>query len=153
MRIAAAEGAGLGVGGMLTIFPDVGVLSGITLRMIQKLSLTYGFEYATEEEIAELWIAVASAAGVDIAKEFIEKEVIGRFVPRIIERIAAKMSCEVVEKWSARLIPVVSGALGGALNYYFVREWGRRARRHFRKKHQQIRSQMARVAAQHGAGA
>jgi len=46
----------------------------------------------------------------------------------------------------------VSGALGGALNYYFVREWGRRAGRHFREKHQQVRSQMARVAAQNGVG-
>jgi len=102
--------------------------------------------------VAGLWIAAASAAGVDLGRELIEKEAIERFVPRIVERIAAKMSCEVVEKWSARLIPVVSGALGGALNYYFVREWGRRAGRHFREKHQQVRSQMARVAAQNGVG-
>lgn len=135
MKLAAAEGAGLGVGGVLTLFPDIGFLSVITFRMIQKLSLVYGFEYSTEEEIAELWLAVASAAGVDIAKEFLEKEVIERFVPRVIERIAVKAGAEVAEKWGARLVPVASSIAGGALNYYFVRGWGRRAKQHFREKH------------------
>src|SRR5690242_8845891 len=57
MRIAAAEGAGLGMGGLLTMLPDLGILAGITMRMIQKLSLVYGFAYTTEQEEAELWIA------------------------------------------------------------------------------------------------
>ena len=43
MRIDAAEGAGLSMGGMLTIIPDLGILAAITIRMIQKLSLIYGF--------------------------------------------------------------------------------------------------------------
>ncbi len=137
MRLAAAEGAGLGLGGMLTLVPDVGVLTGIAVRMIQRLSLIYGFEYSTEEEVAELWIAAASAAGVDIGKELLEKEVVERFVPRVIQRMAIKAGSEVAEKWLARLVPILSSALGGALNYYFMRGWGRRAKRHFREKHQQ----------------
>ena len=64
MKLAAAEGAGFGLGGILTIVPDLSILAGITLRTIQKLSLIYGFEYNTDEETAELWIAAASAAGV-----------------------------------------------------------------------------------------
>ena len=48
------------------------------MRTIQKLSLIYGFEFNTEEEIAELWIAAASAAGVDISRELLEKEVVNR---------------------------------------------------------------------------
>lgn len=59
MRIAAAEGAGLGMGGMLTIIPDLGILAAITVRMIQKLSLIYGFPYNTDQEEAELWVAAA----------------------------------------------------------------------------------------------
>ena len=62
MKIAAVEGAGFGLGGMLTIVPDLGILSAITMRTIQKLSLVYGFEFNTDDEIAELWIAAASAA-------------------------------------------------------------------------------------------
>ncbi len=135
MKLAAAEGAGFGIGGLVTIVPDFGVLSAITLRMMQKLSLIYGFAYSTDAEVAELWIATASAAGVDVGKDFLEKEVIERFVPRIIRRIAANAGTEVAEKWSGRLVPVLSSAIGGALNYYFVREWGHRAKVHFRERH------------------
>jgi hypothetical protein len=124
---------------MLTLIPDLGLLSAITVRTIQKLSLVYGFEYNTEDEMADLWIAAASAAGVDISRELLEKEVINRFIPRVIQRIAAQASGEVVEKWAGRLIPVASSLIGAGLNYYFVRTWGQRAATHFREKHLQVR--------------
>ena len=143
MKIAAAEGAGFGLGGILTIVPDLGILSAITMRTIQKLSLVYGFEMNTDDEIAELWIAAASAAGVDISRELLEKEVVNRFVPKVIQRIAAQASAEVVEKWAGRLIPIASSAIGGALNYYFVRAWGQRALAHFRSKHLETRKRLA----------
>ena len=143
MKVAAAEGAGFGLGGLITIVPDLGILSAVTLRTIQKLSLIYGFEFNTEEESAELWIAAASAAGVDISRELLEREVISRFVPRVIQRIAAQASAEVVEKWSGRLIPLASSLIGAGLNYYFVRAWGDRARAHFRKRHLEMRERMS----------
>jgi uncharacterized protein (DUF697 family) len=154
MKVAAAEGAGLGLGGIATIVPDLGILSAITMRTIQKLSLVYGFEFNTEEEMADLWIAAASAAGVDISRELLEKEVINRFVPRVIQRIAAKASGEVVEKWAGRLIPLASSLIGAVLNFYFVRAWGERAMAHFRQKHLQVRTRKLaeQVEIQLGAG-
>jgi len=139
MKLAAAEGAGFGLGGLITIFPDLGILSAITMRTIQKLSLLYGFQFNTDDEIAELWIAAASAAGVDISRELIEKEVVNRFVPKVIQRIAARASTEVVEKWAGRVIPLASSAIGAALNYWFVRAWGERAKAHFRQRHLLLR--------------
>ena len=141
MKIAAIEGAGFGLGGIVTILPDFSILAAITSRTIQKLSLLYGFEYNTDDEIAELWMAAASAAGVDLGREFVEKNVVNRLVPKIIQRIAAKASTEFVEKWAGRLIPVVSSLIGGTLNYYFVRGWGERAHKHFREKHLARRQQ------------
>lgn len=143
MKLAAAEGAGFGLGGIITIMPDLGILSAITMRTIQKLSLIYGFEMNTDEEIAELWIAAASAAGVDISRELLEKEVVNRFVPKVIQRIAARASAEVVEKWAGRLIPITSSAIGCVLNYYFVRTWSQRALAHFRKRHMEMRARIA----------
>lgn len=142
MKLAALEGAGLGIGGMITLLPDMGILSAITLRTVQKLSLIYGFPYNTESETAELWIAMASAAGVDISRELLEKEVVQRFVPKVIQRIAARASAEVVEKWAGRLIPVVSSAIGATLNYYFIRGWSERAVKHFRNKHLMVRARV-----------
>jgi EcsC protein family len=143
MKVAAVEGAGFGLGGLMTIVPDLGILSAITMRTIQKLSLLYGFEFNTDDEMAELWIAAASAAGVDISRELIEKEVVNKFVPRVIQRIAAKAGAEVVEKWAGRMVPLVSSAIGAGLNYWFVRAWGQRARAHFRQRHLLQRERMA----------
>ena len=139
MKMAAFEGAGFGLGGLITIVPDLGILSAITMRTIQKLSLLYGFEFNTDDEIAELWMAAASAAGVDISRDLLEKEVVNKFVPRVIQRIAAQASAEVVEKWAGRVIPLVSSALGAGLNYWFVRAWGERAKLHFRDRHLLVR--------------
>ncbi len=141
MKMAAAEGAGLGLGGIMTMVPDLGILAGITMRTVQKLSLIYGFEFNTDEEVAELWVAAASAAGVDIGRELAEKQMVNRFVPRVIQAIAVQASKEVVEKWAGRLVPVFSSVIGGALNYYFVSAWSRRAMRHFREKHVRVRSE------------
>ncbi|MCU1300122.1 MAG: hypothetical protein JWQ87_406 [Candidatus Sulfotelmatobacter sp.] len=141
MKLAAVEGAGFGLGGLITIVPDLGLLSAITMRTIQKLSLVYGFQFNTDDEIAELWIAAASAAGVDITRDLLEKEVVNKFVPRVIRRIAARASTEVVEKWAGRMIPLLSSALGAGLNYWFVRAWGERAKAHFRQRHLQLRQQ------------
>jgi hypothetical protein len=106
------------------------------------LSLLYGFEYNTDQEMSELWIAAASAAGVDLGREFLEKNVVNRMVPAIIQRIAAKASVELVEKWAGRLIPIVSSLIGATLNYYFVRGWGDRAHAHFRQKHLEARKRL-----------
>src|SRR3974377_200956 len=109
MRLGAAEGSGIGMGGLFTGIPVLGFLAAITMRMIQKLSLIYGFPYTTEQEQADLWVAAASAAGVDITRDLVEKQVISKFVPRVISAIATQASKEIVEKWAGRLIPVVSG--------------------------------------------
>jgi hypothetical protein len=143
-RMAAMEGAGLGVGGFLTIVPDMGILSAITLRLLQKLSLLYGFPYSTDEETVELWMAAASAAGLDLGRDFVEKQAVERLVPRIIDRMAVKLGAEAAEKWAGRIIPVLSAGAAGALNYYFVRAWGRRAQKHFRARHLSVLAQNAR---------
>jgi EcsC protein family len=150
MKLAAVEGAGFGLGGLITIVPDLGILSAITMRTIQKLSLIYGFEFNTDDEIAELWMAAASAAGVDISRELIEKEVVNKFVPGVIQRIAAKASAEVVEKWAGRVIPLASSAIGAGLNYWFVRAWGERAKHHFRQRHLLLRERAQQSRIEHG---
>jgi len=71
---------------------------------------------------------------VDISRELLEKEVVSRFVPRVIQRIAGSGAAL---RWlrngreGLSRLPVQSSAPG--LNYYFVRAWGERARSHFRQ--------------------
>jgi hypothetical protein len=139
--VGAFEGMGFGLGGALTIVPDLGVLATITIRLLQKLSLLYGFNYQTEDEEIELWLAAATAAGLDLGREFVEKQAIERIVPRIIDRVAVKVGAEMAEEWVGRFVPVVSAGIAGTLNYYFVRTWGRRAQKHFEERHCSVRNQ------------
>ena len=133
-RFALLEGAGFGLGGMITLVPDMSLLTAITLRLIQRLCLLYGFE-AKQDERLELWLAAAGAAGIDYGKDFAEKQLFERAGPAIAKRLAAKLGAESAEKWAARLIPLASSAIGGALNFAFVRSWGRRVKRNLRAKH------------------
>lgn len=142
-KFAAVEGAGLGLGGIFTILPDLGILAGITIRTIQKLSLLYGFQFNTDDEQSELWVAAATAAGVDVGRELVERQVVRRFVPRVINAIAAQAGKEVAEKIAGRIVPILSSAVGATLNYYFIRAWGERAMLHFRARHIAARHQRA----------
>src|SRR5437773_1664103 len=120
-RLALAEGAGFGLGGMITLVPDAGLLTIITLRLIQRLTLLYGFEAQGDDERRELWFAAAAATGIDFGKDLAEKQVIEKVAPRIAERLALKFGEEAAEKWVGRLIPIASSVIGGALNFAFVR--------------------------------
>src|SRR5436853_846754 len=134
-RLALAEGAGFGLGGMITFLPDASLLTVITLRLIQRLPLLYGFEARGQDQRIEMWKAAAAASGIDYGKDLAEKQILEKLVPRIAERFAAKIGAEAVEKWVGRLIPLASSAIGGALNFSFVRGWGRRVQRQLRRKH------------------
>jgi uncharacterized protein (DUF697 family) len=139
-RLALAEGAGFGLGGMFTFLPDASLLTVITLRLIQRLSLLYGFEAHGQDQRIEMWKAAAAAAGIDYGRDLAEKQILEKLAPRIAGRFAAKIGAETAEKWVGRLIPLASSAIGGALNFSFVRGWGRRVQRHLRAKHMATKS-------------
>jgi hypothetical protein len=134
-RLALAEGAGFGLGGMITLVPDAGLLTIITLRLIQRLCLLYGFEASGPDERRELWLAAAAATGIDFGKDLAEKQVVEKLAPRIAERLAVKFGQEAAEKWMGRLIPLASSVVGGVLNFSFVGTWGRRVQRNLRARH------------------
>ena len=148
-RLAMLEGAGFGLGGMITLVPDAGLLTIITLRLIQRLCLLYGFDLQNDEQKHELWLAAAAATGVDFGKDLAEKQLFEKIAPRIVERLAMRLGAEAAEKWVGRLIPLASSAICGALNFGFVRGWGRRVQRNLRL--QFVASSSSRVAPPVGA--
>jgi len=144
--LALAEGAGFGLGGLMTLLPDAGILTAITLRLIQRLCLLYGFDPSGPDERVELWLAAATATGVDFGKDLVEKQMFEKLAPKIAQRLAVKLGEETAEKWVGRLIPVASSAIGGILNFSFVRTWGRQVQRNLREKHVASRASTARGA-------
>ena len=146
-RLAMAQGAGFGLGGILTLLPDASLLTLIILRLIQKLCLLYGFEENEEERRVQMWMAAAAAAGIDFSKDLAEKQMIEKLAPRIAARLAVRIGEESAEKWVGRMVPLASSAIGGALNYSFVKAWGRRVQRHLREKH--LAERMSPAASDH----
>ena len=142
-RLAVVEGAGFGFGGMITFLPDAGLLTVITLRLIQRLCLLYGFESSGPDARLEMWKAAAAAAGIDYGKDLFEKQMLEKIAPRIARSLAVKLGQESAEKWAGRMIPLASSAIGGAVNFSFVRGWGRRVQRHLRAQHQAAQSSVA----------
>src|SRR5258705_1753557 len=113
-RLALAEGAGFGLGGMITFLPDASLLTVITLRLIQRLSLLYGFEARGHDERIEMWKAAAAASGIDYGKDLAEKQILEKLAPRIAERFAAKIGAETAEKWVGRVITIAGLRLWAA---------------------------------------
>src|SRR4029077_3356744 len=101
----------------------------------QRLCLLYGFETRGRDARLELWMAAAAASGIDYGKDLAEKQMIERLAPRLAKRLAVKIGQEAAEKCVGRLIPLASSAIGGALNFSFVRGWGRRVQRNLRARH------------------
>jgi len=134
-RWALAEGAGFGLGGVLTLVPDASLLTIITLRLIQRLCLLYGFEPQGLDQRRELWLAAAAATGVDFGKDLAEKQVIEKLAPRIAERLALSLGEDAAGKWVGRLVPLASSAVAGGLNFFFVRAWGRKVQRNLSARH------------------
>lgn len=142
-RLALVEGAGLGLGGLITFLPDASFLTIITLRLIQRLALLYGFETRESEQRIEMWKAAAAATGIDYGKDLAGKQMCEKLGPRVTKELAAKLGTETAEKWVGRMIPLASSAIGGALNFSFVRGWGRRAQRHLRERHLEAKARAA----------
>jgi hypothetical protein len=142
-RLAFVEGAGLGLGGIITLLPDASFLTIIILRLIQRLALLYGFQTREADQRIEMWKAAAAASGIDCGKDLAGKQMCEKIGPRVARALAAKLGTETAEKWVGRMVPLASSAIGGALNFSFVRGWGRRVQRHLRARHLEARASAA----------
>jgi uncharacterized protein (DUF697 family) len=134
-RTALVQGMVLSFGGAATVLPDAGLLSAVIVRLAQRLCLLYGIDCHDDTHRAEMWKAAAAVAGLDYGKELAEKHVLKPFAPQIAERLAPRATAKIAGKWAARLVPVATSALGGALNFSLVRTWGRRMQRDLRERY------------------
>jgi uncharacterized protein (DUF697 family) len=142
-RTALVQGVGLGFGGAATVLPDASFLSAIMMRLTQRLCLVYGIENHENQERHEMWKAAAAAAGIDFGKGLAEKHVLRKFAPQVAERLVSRANAEVAKRWAARLVPIASSALGGAINFSLVRTWGWRLQRDLRARYLEAQSDSA----------
>jgi len=110
-EVGRCRGAGLGLGGIITIVPDLGILSANHHADYPELSLIYGFEFNTDDEMAELWIAAASCCRRRHQSGTAGERSDQSLVPRVIQRIAAQPAGK-SSKSGRTSIPFASSLIG-----------------------------------------
>jgi len=147
-RVAAVGGVSLGLGGWLGLGPGLSQLLVVILRLGQRISLAYGFDYRTDRGELELWKGIAAAVGASLRWEGVEAELIKRLpvavtgsgtftnpllmqaLRAVIARVALSSGRQVT-----RWLPLVGGGTGMIFNYLEVDRIGRRMKATWRSQH------------------
>jgi len=147
-RKAAMGGASMGLGGWLGLAPGLSQMLVLVLRLAQRISLTYGFDYRSEQGELELWKGLASAVGASLRWEGTEIELMKRLpvavtgsgaltnpllmqaLRAVIGRVALTSSRQV-----SRWLPLVGSGTGMVFNYLEVDRIGRRLKANWRSQH------------------
>lgn len=137
-RAAAVSGISLGAGGWLSLPPGLGHLIVVIVRMAQRISLTYGFDFRTDKGEIELWKGLARATGAEVDWEGTEAELMRR-LPAVVTGTGTFANPLMLKAFQAvvlrialaaglkmgRWIPgVVGGGSGAVLNWLQVRSIG-----------------------------
>ncbi|MEE2829435.1 MAG: EcsC family protein [Myxococcota bacterium] len=147
-RSAALSGVSLGAAGWLALPPGLIHLVVVALRLAQRISLSYGFDYRTDRGEIELWKALAKAVDADVNWEGTEAELLRRLptvvtgsntfsnplllkaVQTVVVRLAAAAGLH-----ASRWVPVVGSGTGLVINYLEVDRIGRRLKESWRTRH------------------
>ncbi|MHB2019852.1 MAG: EcsC family protein, partial [Candidatus Xenobia bacterium] len=147
---SAMQGMLLGGGGALSIPFDVLTLTRAAVRLVQKVSILYGFGVNSDEEKAHVWIALAHASGITevehgqtrlvlttipsmMQNSPYSKVVIFKLLREILEQIPLKMG-------RSRLVPLLGGIMSAVGNYRYLQDVGARAKLIYRERHLPTRS-------------
>ena len=147
-RKAAIGGASMGLGGWLGLAPGLSQMLVLVLRLGQRISLVYGFDYRSERGELELWKALAAAVGASLRWEGTEAELMKRLPavvtgsgsltnPLLMQALRAVIgritltSSRQVSRW----LPLVGGGTGMIFNYLEVDRIGRRLKAQWRTQH------------------
>lgn len=147
-RSAAVSGASLGIGGWVGVPPGLLHMMVVLIRLAQRTSLAYGFDYRTPREEVELWKTLALAVDANLEWDGKDTDVLRR-LPAVFRgsttfanpllakafRAVAQRVASLAGKRVSRLLPVLGGGTGLVLNYLEVDRVGRRMKSAFRSRH------------------
>ncbi len=147
-RVAAVGGVSLGLGGWLGLAPGLSQLLVVVLRLGQRISLVYGFDYRTDRGELELWKGIAAAVGASLRWEGTEAELIKRLPvavtgsgtftnPLLVQALRAVIARVALSsgRQVTRWLPLVGGGTGMVFNYLEVDRIGRRMKATWRAQH------------------
>lgn len=145
-RRAALTGAITGLPGglwaLVAAGADVQLTAVYAVRMAADIAQAYGYDTSTIVEQAHLAEVLALAAGIDSLRgigNWLTREGLVRMLPELLPKVLVRLSVEITEeqaaKWVGRLIPGVGAAVGGAVDYTFLRVAGDRAMAYYHNRY------------------
>ncbi len=139
--LARFEGAATGVGGVLTIVPDMVALAWIQSRMVFFIAAAYGYDPREEMRPAELLVLVGiysdvqeARAALDGAGKTIAESYVGSRLQRdeaLAMRLAKMVGKRTARRFAGRLIPFVAIAFNAVGNERDTRALADRAIRFY----------------------
>src|SRR2546429_9684351 len=98
---------------MITLLPDASFLTIITLRLIQRLALLYGFEARDGDQRIEMWKAAAAASGIDYGKDLAGKQGGEKSAPRGARLVGREHGTGAGGKGGGGKVSFANSGLGG----------------------------------------
>jgi hypothetical protein len=135
---AAMTGALTGLpGGLWAVVAagaDVQLTAIYAVRMAAGVAQAYGYDTSAPEEMAQLADVLALVAGVDSLRgigNWLTREGLIHYLPevlpKLVVRIGGQLTKEQAGKLVGRLVPGVGAAIGGVIDYSFLRVAGDKA--------------------------
>lgn len=130
----AVTGLPGGLWALVAAGADVQLTAVYAVRMAADIAQSYGYDTSIMDEQAHLAEVLALAAGIDSLRgvgNWLTREglmhILPEVLPKILTRISVKLSEEQAAKLIGRLVPGVGAAIGGTIDYTFLRVAGERA--------------------------
>lgn len=135
---AALTGAVTGLpGGLWAVVAagaDVQLTAIYAVRMAAGVAQSYGYDTSVPEEMAQLAEVLALVAGVDSLRgigNWLTREGLIHYLPEVLPKLVVRVGGEITKeqagKLIGRLLPGVGAAIGGVIDYSFLRVAGDKA--------------------------
>jgi hypothetical protein len=139
VRLARLEGGALGVGGAITVAPDLVALIWIQTRMVFYIAAAYGYdplhpmrpaEYLALQGLYDTPALARDAldgVGKRMAQAMAERALSGRRTDALHLRLAKYIAKRLARRYAGRLIPFIGAPIGAIQNGGVTKDLGRRA--------------------------
>jgi EcsC family protein len=143
---AALTGALTGLPGglwaLVAAGADVQLTAIYAVRMAAAIAQAYGYDTSTPEEMAQLAEVLALVAGVDSLRgigNWLTREGLIHYLPEVLPKLLTRVGAEITKEQAAkavgRLVPGVGAAIGGAIDYSFLRVAGDKAMAYYHHRY------------------
>ncbi len=157
--IASVEGAATGSAGLTGLIIDVPSLITMSLRVIHKIGLCYGYECHTEEDkmfvygimsaagantVEEKTISVATLQTMKVCiakntwKKITEKASTNKYGVEVailtIKNLAKRLGINITKRKALQAIPIIGSGVGAAMNLAFINDIAWAARRSYQRR-------------------